>query len=277
MDEDASFIFTVGKMASPFSFSEMVIDTDYTPEGLAQQFNHAFNNIHSAKLIVGEFVLDELASSSEDPFLFAAQARFDSRWNQRVSTTFGLAAMSIMNVGKLTATSVPNSNSGNRHNTNGSPANNFNPLVADSTVTYLLDSFPLYRGAFPIGLSSEFMWNPAVSSANVAWSAGPTFGKTGKKGTWQISYRYKSIEGNVWYEELLSDDFGGYYATNSNRGLTGFGTGANARGHVVRAGYSCTDSLILSVTCLGTELINDSPPGSESGMHRILVDALWSF
>ena len=276
LNDEASFVFTAGKMESPFVFSELVIDMDYTPEGFAQQFNYAFNKKHSAKIILGEFVLDELSASGSDPFLFGAQMRLDSQWNKRVATTFGVAGLTILNASTLTTNNVPDINSGNTRN-GAVLANNFNPLIADGSVKYTLDSFPLYRGAFPIGVSGEFMWNPAASSRNVAWSAGPTFGKAGKKGTWEISYRWKSLENDAWYEELVSDDFGAFYQSASGFGPSGFRAGTNVRGHVVKAAYAFTDSMTLGLSYFNTELIDASPAGSISGMQRIFVDALWKF
>jgi hypothetical protein len=277
LGDQAALTLTLGKMESPFVFTELVLDTDYMPEGFAQQLSYSFSKNHSAKLILGEFVLDELQYSRRDPFLFGAQLRLDSQWNKRLQTSFGLAGLTIQNVGSLVTTNVPDVNSGNARNDAGSLNHHFNPLIADVSVTYWLDSFPGCAGAFPITLFSQFLWNPAARSANVAWAAGPTFGRAAKKGSWEISYRWKSLEGEAWYEELVSDDFGAFYQEASSRGPAGPRAGTNVRGHVMRVAYAVTDSFVLSVTYLGTELIEASPAGSKSGMHRVFVDALLKF
>ena len=128
-----------------------------------------------------------------------------------------------------------------------------------------------------MSLGGEVMWNPAASSRNFAWSIGPVFGKAAKKGTWEISYKWKSIGGDSWYEELVSDDFGAYYQVASSLGPAGFRPGTNVRGHVVKAAYALTDSFTLGLTYFNTGLIEPQPADSLSRMQRVFVDALWKF
>ena len=83
------------------------------------------------------------------------------------------------------ATGMPyDSNLGNTI-TGSAPATpfvaNFNPIVASGSITYTLDSFPLYPGAFPIKLAGEYLDNPAAASNNTGWWGGVTLGKSGKK------------------------------------------------------------------------------------------------
>ncbi len=51
----------------------------------------------------------------------------------------------------------------------------------------------------------------------------------------------------------------------------------NVRGHIVRCQYSPYDSLTFTVTCFLTDLINESPIGSESGTTRVQIDAVLKF
>src|SRR5688500_17399999 len=69
--------FTIGKMENPFVFSDMVFDGDYTPEGAAQQFSFNIAETHSLKLNFGEFWIDEISTSSRDPYMFGAQLRLE--------------------------------------------------------------------------------------------------------------------------------------------------------------------------------------------------------
>jgi hypothetical protein len=294
---------TIGKMENPFVFSDMVFDGDYTPEGAALQFGHAFNAQHSVKLAAGIFLLDEVSSSSKDPYMSGAQARLESVWSPKVATSFGAGILAIANDQQLNASrsagfsstsgtnvvgvstwTVPDQNRGNSRTalagttvTGGNLLNNFNPVIADASVTYTLDKFPLYAGAFPIKLAGDFMHNPGADSENNAWSAGVTFGKAGKKGSWEVSYRYKYLEADAWYEELVDSDFGAYYQAAPAGGGTGYGAGTNVKGHVLKAAYSPYDALTLGVTALFTDLINKSPATSESATTRIQVDAVVKF
>ena len=125
------------------------------------------------------------------------------------------------------------------------------------------------------------MINPAAPSAadNNAYSVGVQFGKSGKKKTWDISYTYKWLGANSWWEELVDSDFGAYYAgTQANSGLgAGYGAGTNVKGHIVRFAYSPADSVTLSVKWFRTDLIVPVPATSRSMMDRVQVDAQWKF
>lgn len=295
---DLSGNITIGKMENPFVFSDMVFDPDYTPEGLAIQSAYRFDDRHTAKLNLGAFVLDELDLSAHDPALFGAQARWDATWSKKVSSSMGIAGLIIGNSRMLNNGSVPNVNVGNtRANygfgntaTNLAPAYYFNPIVGDASATYTLDSFPLYRGTFPVKLGGEYMINPAAPdfADNHAWNVGVTFGKAGKRGTWEFAYAYKWLGANSWYEELVDSDFGALYfrgpeyfsassGTLSGGAYSGYGAGTNVKGHIVRLAYSPADALTLSVKWFLSELINPFPSTSVSDMRRLQVDATLKF
>jgi hypothetical protein len=268
---------TIGKMENPFTFSEMVYDPDYTPEGAGVNLAYKLNDHHTFKVNGGAFILDELGADSNDPYMFGGQVRWDGTWNQRITSSLGAAALNIVNEEALTTAAVPNSNRGNTRNAAGVLGVNLNPVIADASITYMFDEAPLYKGKFPVKLAGEYMNNLAVSDREEAWAAGVTFGKAGKKGTWEVSYRYKSLGGDAWYEEMVDSDFGAFYQSAPTGGSTGYGAGTNVRGHVVKASYSPYDSVVLSVTYFKTKLIDEVPSGSNSDMGRLQVDAIWKF
>ena len=278
--------FTLGKMENPFVFSDMVFDGDYTPEGAAAQLGYALNDRNALKLNAAGFMLDELGASSHDPYLLGAQLRWDATWNKKVATTAGVAGLSIFHDENLVNGNVPNINRGNTRNVAGSPQYHFNPVVADASLTYTLESFPMYPGAYPIKFGGDYMYNPAAPSSvdNYAYSAGVLFGKSGKKGTWDLAYTWKWLGGDSWWEELTDSDFGAFYdqgnppgsPPNSGAGI-GYGAGTNVKGHIIKASYSPNDSLTLSVKWFLTELINPFPSTSDSKISRLQVDALWKF
>jgi hypothetical protein len=286
----------VGKMENPLVFSDMVFDADYTPEGAAIQLGYTLNDKHTVKLNGGAFVLDEIGNESQDPYLLGAQLRLDSAWTKNVSTTAGLAALVIMNEDALansitngtsvTSNPVPNQNRGNTRvnrptseigGLGGALAEHFYPLVGDLAFTYSLEKVWGYNGAFPIRVGGDYMYNLGASDNNVGYSVGVMFGKSGKKGLWDLSYRYKYLEGDAWYEELVDSDFGALYRTAPSGGSAGYGAGTNVRGHILRASYSPYDSLTLAVTGFFTDLIDENPAGSKSDMTRLQVDASLKF
>ena len=276
--------FTGGKMENPFVVSDLVIDPDYTPEGLAAQFAYQLNNVHSLKLNAGGFMLDEISQNESDPWLLGVQARLDSTWNAKWSSTVGAAFLPMVSRSSLTNGAVPNQQRGNtRNGATGALAYQFDPIVADASVTYLLDSAPLYTGPFPVKVGGDFIYNPGAPDAadNYAWSAGVTFGKSGKRKTWELSYTYRLLGANAMWEELTDSDFGAFYAAanspaNSGAGI-GYGAGPNTRGHVVKFAYSFSDSFTLSAKWFGTDLIHAFPASSDSDMSRLQLDAMWKF
>ncbi|MEY2465715.1 MAG: hypothetical protein QOD03_236 [Verrucomicrobiota bacterium] len=280
---DWTGVLTVGKMENPLMFDDMVFDPDYTPEGIGLQLGYTLNDKHTLKFNAGGFILDEAAASSNDPYLIAAQARWDAKWNTKWSSALGLAALSVESPGALANGSVPNINRGNTRDADGTPTYAFNPWVVDGSVTYTAESFPLYKGAFPIKLSGEYMNNPGAPSSadNNAWNIGVMFGKSGKKGTWDFTYTYKWLGANAWYEELVDSDFGAFYAAanspaNSGSGI-GYASGTNVKGHILRLQYSPTDSVTLAAKLFMTDLINAFPANGDSQMNRLQVDANWKF
>jgi len=271
---------TIGKMENPYVFSDIVFDADYTPEGAGIQLGRNLGDKHAIKLNSGAFVLDEVGASTQDPYMFGAQARLESTWTPRLSTSIGAAYLAIMNPEQLGNAAVPNIQVGNTRDAAGNLVYDYTPVVVDASATYLLDAFPLYpkSAKFPIKVGGDYIYNDGASSAadNEGWSAGVVFGKAGKKGTWEIAYTYKWLGGDAWWEELVDSDSGAFYAAgpvNSAQGA-GYRAGTNVKGHVMRVAFSPYDSLTLSAKALLMERI-DLPDDSE--MTRLQVDAQWKF
>ena len=304
--------FTVGKMENPFVYSDMIFDGDYTPEGFAQQFSFNASDAHQIKFNLGQFFIDELSTDSEDPHMFGAQVRLESTWNKQVATSFGFGGLVLTSEEYLTETAagastrvqvvnaagapvtdaagnpvtvaipgtgassaVPNVNRGNTRS-NGTLVNDYHPWVADAAITYTLESFPRYNAPFPIRLAADYMNNPGADEHNEAYSIGITFGKAGKKGLWDIGYRWKHLEADAWYEEVVDSDFGGLYPPPAG-GRATYGAGTNVEGHMVRANYSLFDSLTLGVTYFLAEAIAGLPEGYDESVGRLQVDAVWRF
>ena len=282
---DWSWGATFGKMENPFIASDIMFDKDYTPEGLATQLKYTFNSQHAFRLIGGGFVINEVSTAafqSKDPYLFAAQARFDSTWDakQKWLSTAGIGVFTITHDERLLHASIPDKNAGNQRSTvPGLLKEGFNPIVVDAGLTYVLDSFPMYPTKFPITFAGDYVHNPAAQGYKDAYSVGVTFGKSGKKKTWDIGYRFREVQPNAWFEEIADSDVGAYYSVAN----TGFGAGAgynpgtNVRGHIIKANYSPYDSFTFGVTYYDMDAIVESPIGSGSHIGRIQVDAIWKF
>lgn len=237
---------------------------------------------------------------------FVGQLRWDASWSPKVATSLGVSQYFLQNPTNLDNSSVPNQHGGNTRNAFGALTNDYFPLAVDASLTYTLESFPFYNGSFPIRFGGEYLYNLAAKSGAptdyYAWNLSATFGKAGKRGTWEFYYSYRWLGADSWYEELTDDEFGGVYwqtptewassgaypgvsatpiapapphAPNPNPSY--YIPGTNVKGHILRFAYSPTDSLTLSVRCLLTDLIRPYPARSESQATRLEIDAMLRF
>ncbi len=279
---------TIGKMENPFVFSDAVFDRDYTPEGVAQTVGYKLNSVHAFKAIGSAWALDEInqgAGASLDPYFFGGQGRWNADWNTKWQSTAGVAMFSIINRDRLGNTDVPNINVGNTRQAipsaaNASPTYAFNTIMADAGVTFnFIDGIPFYNTKFPITLSGDFSHNNSAPDDNQGYSVGVVFGKSGKRGLWDVTYRYKHVEANVWYEEFLNSDSGVYYQVaplNSGQ-AAGYRPGTNLKGHEIKIQYSPYDALTLAATGYLLEAINPSPGNEGSDIIRLQLDAVLKF
>jgi hypothetical protein len=273
---------TVGKMENPFAFAPIVFDPDYTPEGFGEHLVYHLNEKHDLKLNLGQFVLEEQSASSIDSYLIGAQLLWEATWGTHWKTALGIGALAIGGREQLTpANGQLNIGEGNTRVggfATNPPAYDFNPIVADAAVTYTLEEFPFYSGAFPIQLGAEYLHNPAAPDGNDGYSVKLTFGKSGKRRLWEFSYEWRVLEADAIYEEFPESDFNAFTQTPATVGGTGrFVNGTNIRGHVFKLGYSPFDSFTFFVTYWMTENIRENPPGSESEASRLQVDGVWKF
>jgi hypothetical protein len=289
----------VGKMENPFVYSDMVFDPDYTPEGFAIASGYTIDDKHSLKLSGGLFILDEInqgAQASDDPLMSGVQLRYDAKWTPKIATSLGAGILHISDEENLGNGAVPNINVGNSRDAAGNlTANNYHPFVLDASLTYMVDKFPFNTGPFPIKIGGEFMHNPGADEDNEGYWAGIFLGKSGKKGTWELSYRYKRLESDAWYEEVVDSDTGVYRQVAPPGGAipgagqsAGYRAGTGLKGHVARFAYSPSDAFTIGVTYYMYELV-DTPsvvstlPGGgtvttkESNTHRVQLDAIWKF
>lgn len=273
---------TIGKMDQPFQASAMLFDPDYTPEGGALQGTYKVNNNNSLAFNGGAFVIDQ--ANARGPYLLGAQAIWNATWSPKIGTSLGIAAYDLANKGGL----IPTATTGASYDSNlgntivagaapagGRPASNFNPFVVSGSVTYTLDSFPLYNGAFPVKLAGEYLDNPAAAANNKGWWGGVTFGKSGKKGLWDISYRYQRLEADAWWDQLVDDDNIALFPTSLTAGAAAGGT--NIKGHLIKFNYSIFDSLTFSFTAYMNDLINSPVPGAKTGAVHAMADLMLKF
>jgi hypothetical protein len=267
---------TFGKMLQPFDATPMVFDPDYTPEGGAFQASYKLNNQQSLRFNSAAFVLDEIKASTRDPYLFGGQIFWDAKWTSKLGTTLGFSAYDIANGVNLSTTY--DSNLGNTI-VGGHAATDFSPFVITGNATYTLDSFPLYNGAFPIKLGGEYMDNTGASANSRGWWGGVTFGKSGKKGTWDVSYRYQALDANAWWDQIVDDDNVGAFPTSAT--AAGLAGGTNIKGSLLKVNYSPLDYVTFTFTCFANSLITPSLQGfattEKTDALHVMADVMLKF
>ncbi len=280
-DSDWSAATTFGKMQNPFKTPDLMFDADYTPEGIAQTFGYKFSKQHTINAAGAAYVLNELNASSNDPWLFGGQTRWDAKWSPAWGSSLSLGYFAINNEENLRNTSVPNINVGNeRDPVTTVPLYGFHTWLLDGGLTYTLpDGIPGHRAAFPIALTGSYQVNTEADRADTGWTLGLQLGKSGKRGLWDVSYRYKYLEANAWYEELTDSDTGTFYPaalSGSGQGA-GYRAGTNLKGHFVTVRYSPFDAVTLGLNFGLTEALNPTTTAADSQVTRILADASFRF
>ena len=296
-------VITVGKMDNPFNYTWMVFDPDLTPEGASLRTAWQINDRQAVTLTAATFLLNTAPFNSQflpptTVYLYGGQALWNAQWTDKLSTSVGGGGFKIVNSDQLTTANVPLINQGNTRaivpvNQGGSLVDTyalqaqFAPVILDANATYLLDSFPFYNGQFPLKVGAEFMQNVAANNKNQGMWVGFTLGKAGKKGTWDISYRYEYLEADAWYDQLVDDDNGVFYPGDVPGANAGYGYygGTNVKGHMIRFNYSFTDSLTLTVTSYLNDMISRDglvsdvlvPDNKTSQMFHLMADLTWVF
>ena len=302
---------TIGKMRNPFQPASsvadepaMLFDPDIFPEGLAASVAYHIDPKHTLSFDGGYYVLgevdqtlpvDNILSPGHDPAFYGGQLTWNAKWNKKVSTALGFSAFSLTGRENLRTftppaadlLAVPNVNAGNTRSGFGGLAYDMTPLMVSPQIVYTLSSFPLYPGEFPVRLYGDYAQNPSAPRDNVGYRLGIRLGRAGKKGTWDVGYRYQSLDSDVWYEELVDDNNGafyqqadplsGFYIPSQGTGGRGYRGGTNVRGHLVRVNYAITDSLMFSFNYYLNSLIHPSPAGSSSAAGHFFTDLEWKF
>ncbi|MDB6125718.1 MAG: hypothetical protein JWQ71_4711 [Pedosphaera sp.] len=274
------FQVEIGKMTSPFWFTDMVFDPDYNPEGAQQKLTYDINDDQKISFNTGQYVIAENFSGSgsgvnTDAYLFINQLDWSARWSPKISSRLGIGMMNFLHQNSISPALETFINQ------NGTPASGigaqkFNPIIARGELAYTLESFPFFSGEFPIAVGAEYVNNPAASSqsfpgktysgkANEAYNFGLQLGNAKARGNWQIAYNYKNIETASTWHGLNDDDFG----------FNGRG-GTDVRGHQVKAAYHIYDPFTLGLSYYNTEQIANAP-GTKAHQQRLFVDFLLTF
>ena len=276
---------TGGKMENPFGTQELLFDIDYTPEGAAQQLFWNINPKHTVRFTGGEFVINELPKSGNDPFVLAGQIRLDSAWSTNWQTSLGAMGLGLVHGTDISRADLGGSYwdyaAGNTHTgigPNSRLAHNMTPWQFEGAVTYfVVKPLAFYPGRLPVRVAGQIIHNPSAPDSNTGWLAGGSIGKAGKRGTWELNYKFRWLEGDAWWDSIVDDDTFAAYGVTSIYGTEGVHSGTNLRSHIVSLQYCPRDFLLIGVRYYHNALIQTVPNGYPSADNRFLVDMVWKF
>ena len=114
-----------------------------------------------------------------------------------------------------------------------------------------------------------------MSEKDGGYFIGVKLGSAKKAGEWEVGYEFRRLEADMFYDHLPDSDFGATGIKSS----TGYNTGTNVKGHVIKAKYNIFDNWQAVFTLFRTEPVDPVSGFSTNNepSTRILVDLIWKF
>ena len=209
-----------GKFRNPlFTVSQLIWDSDITPEGGAGEFTYNLNRNFGLFTNVGVMVLEENAQDTSDPFMWIIQPGFDWKINYGTSLKWAFGYYGIDNVEGAELKYSSGSNTRVKNKTTGKDVYKYDFDAFTSTFQLgFKEPFGLVRYA---SLFGEYVNNPDPSDNNQAFLVGFNFGdeKVKDPKQWQFSVDYRRLERDSVLDILPDSDF--YEGATDARGPHG--------------------------------------------------------
>lgn len=244
-----------GKMEIPFyrvGGSQLIFDSDLTPEGLALQYTGSWTDQTSWFVNAGGFWADEVKSGA-DASLWGLQAGLKHTWQDKSYLLGGASLYSFGNIeGHRAFVTVDgkdkffgNSSSG------GLYANDYN-------LTELFSEYGFALGPKPAAVFADYAVNTAAASEDAGWLVGAKYGKCKDIGSWELSYDYRDLEADAVVGAFSDSDF--------------IGGGTAGRGHRIGAAYQLAKNTQAGLTYFMNEKGAD-----EHDYNRLQLDVMFKF
>lgn len=272
---------TAGKFDNPFEkgSSDMIWDRDVKPEGIYEKFD--FNILDGENvdltsfLALGQFVLDEDSALSGDSELFAYQGGLNSVFYtpmmERPMEWLGAFSFYDYNkyakhnnfkIGGGAGASIARGNTNADGNAAELDAGNFAVVEAYNEIAFTPFGVPIrpfYDAAYNTAAEGAFAHNA------LAWGLGTKVGSILKKGDWEVSYTYKSIEPESVVGGFNDSDFGA-------SGHSG------KHGSVFKAGYALMDNVTINTAAFFVSNLTSGTAGVlDEAQQRFQTDLVWKF
>ncbi len=219
---DGSIVLTGGKMKISFwEPSDLLWDTDLTPEGGAANLRMKINDNLKVFTNLGAFVLLESAADQTDPFSYVLQPGIELKLGEKsdlktVFTYYGFSHGANKSV--LSNRSSPTTNTV----VGGKYSYKYDAFSGGAEIGFndpFGENFPVYIPR--IGLIGQYIHNPDADDEGSGWIAGSYIGnsKVSGKGQWKATMTYRSLGRDAWLDVLPDSDF--YGGATDVRGYEG--------------------------------------------------------
>ncbi len=274
---------TAGKATNPFEkgSTDMVWDRDVKPEGAYEKFDFKLIDSEDLKLnayvTLGQFVLDEDATTGGDANLFGYQFGFNPviytpLFERPVDITQAFSLYDFSNFARksnflIGTTSLARGNPNVDGLGTELDAGQFKVIEYYSEVA-------IYPGGMPVRFHMDLAGNPAGNPStdsvtnshfeNLAAGFGVKLGGIVKKGDWELGYQYKRIGANSVVGAFNDSDFGDGHAGKA--------------GSVIKAAYAITDAITLNGAMFFVDNLNSGTAGIiDQHQNRFQIDLSWKF
>jgi hypothetical protein len=245
-----------GKMKNPFfapGESELIWDSDVTPEGLAVKYSQSFGLLEPSVIAAGFWITER--SADPDSYLPAGQASLNLKLTNNMNLRFGVGYFDYQRAKGYPTFFDPENSFGNTASTVGTEkyyANDFDELETFA-------EFGFKVGAIPVSIFTDYVNNCGADRDNTGYLAGFAIGKTKEPCDWAVRFNYRRMEKDAVIGVFTDSDC--------------WGGGTNGKGAKV-----CLDFMIAKNTLLiATGFLNKKDLDTEQDYKKFQLDVVFKF
>ncbi len=237
----------VGKMKNPVfrpGDSQLVWDSDLTPEGLALSFTRKISSMKVFATGVAFWNADR-KGDEDDAYILGGQGGVELKFGAFEIVASGALYnyTKILGYGPV----YDDDSFGNTLDANTLYANDYNLLDAGLELRGKLASLPF-------SVFGQFVQNLAADEEKTAFYAGFSIGEAKKAKGWRLQYNFRSLQRDAVFATFSDSDF--------------IGGGTGGAGHVVSAELAINSNMLLGLTVQRSTLDDDA----ETDYTRVQLD-----
>ena len=253
--------FMAGKMGNPFfrpGGSQLILDGDVTPEGVAAHYENALNDSTELFANGGGFWVverwDADTGDNADTSLFAGQVGLKHDLGDG-SLTWGGGYWCWHNIdgkGFVGGTQGGNTDGGS------------STYMYGYKIAQLFGQYDTKLGDVPVSIYGDYVKNTASSvSGDTGWLVGLKYNKAKAPGTWGLGYEYRELEKDCVVGALTDAD--------------PFDGGTNGKGHKFTAQYALAKNTTLAAAYWLTDRDGDGDGKRDDNYEKMQFDVVVKF